>query len=266
MSMDIIDLKRIKQKESKRKWYEKNKERINEKKRNMLKNNPEEVREYKRKCYANNREHYKKYFRTYFRGTYNKYFKQYNLDKKIKIISYYSNNTMKCALCGENRIYALVIDHIAGGGCEQQRKVGNIYSWLIKHSFPDGYLVLCQNHNKLKAKYNNEYHGKLKTPEQQKKEDDLKWNVFSVYSDSVIPYCKVCNETNLDCLELDHINGDGFKEKQKSGKRIGGYELYSKLKRDGFPDRDKYQVLCSNCNLVKRTENKEVGRSLILIL
>jgi uncharacterized protein YuzB (UPF0349 family) len=167
---------------------------------------------------------------------------------------------MKCAICGESRIYALVIDHIAGGGTKHKKEVGSIYSWLIKHNFPDGYQVLCQNHNREKELINNEYHGKHKTPEQQKKDDDLKWEVFSYYSKSEIPYCNVCKETNLDILELDHVNGDGFKQK-RLGRRIGGHSLYAKLKKEGYPDIDKYQILCSSCNYVKRTENKECRKT-----
>lgn len=252
-------------KESQKNWYEKNKEIISKKSKDKLKNNPDEVREYKRKCYANNREHYKEYFRKYFRGKYNVYFVKYNLNKKQKVISHYSHGTMKCALCNENRIYALVIDHIDGGGCEHLKNVGNIYTWLIKNNYPDGYQVLCQNHNKEKARINNEYNRKKLVSERvQKNRDDLKWRVFSEYSKSLIPYCKVCNETNLDFLELDHTAGDGFKDIMPSGYRYAGINLYKKLERDKYPNSDKYQVLCCNCNLVKKTENKECGRPLII--
>jgi len=163
-------------------------------------------------------------------------------------------------LCDEDRIYALVIDHINGGGCKHAKVVGSIYSWLIKNNYPSGYQVLCQNHNKEKARINNEYNSKTKTSEKQKELDDVKWSVFSVYSNSNIPYCKSCNETNFDYLELDHINGDGYKQKNDVGHRQGGDNFYRKLKRLGYPNKDKYQVLCSNCNLVKRKENNEFHR------
>jgi len=261
MSIDIIDLKIINHKESQRKWYEKNKDEISKKRKNERLIDSDKARELDRIEYHNNREYYVKYHREYYRENQKEYFIKYNLNKKQKVISHYSHGTMKCALCDENRIYALVIDHIDGGGCEQHRKVGSIYLWLKKNNFPDGYQVLCQNHNKEKAIINNEYHRKkLVSKRVQKNRDDRKWRVFSAYSNSPIPYCKVCNETNLDMLELDHIDSDGSEDLQPCGRRYGGRILYLKLERNNYPDKNKYQVLCSNCNYVKRTENKEVGR------
>ena len=58
--------------------------------------------------------------------------------------------------------------------------------------------------------------------------------------------CACCSEAEPLFLELDHIANDGWKRKDK-----GSQTLYRQVKREGFP-KDKYQLLCANCNQGKR--------------
>lgn len=67
----------------------------------------------------------------------------------------------------------------------------------------------------------------------------LKREVFDHYGGS----CYCCGETNIGFLGLDHIHRDGVKD----GKRGRGW--YLKLKREGFPGKDRYRVACHNCNM-----------------
>ena len=64
--------------------------------------------------------------------------------------------------------------------------------------------------------------------------------------------------TRLSILSLDHINGDGHKDKGKNGKRIGSTTLYRKVKRLGYPDG--FQVLCFSCQGIKVEINDEHPR------
>ena len=58
--------------------------------------------------------------------------------------------------------------------------------------------------------------------------------------------CCRCGFSDIRALQIDHINGGGSKErKTKSGKSY----LYHVLK-----DLSKYQLLCANCNWIKRYE------------
>lgn len=56
-----------------------------------------------------------------------------------------------CVCCGENHIEFLTIDHIGGGGSIHRRQINKrgiyVYAWLKKHSYPDGFRVLCMNCN-----------------------------------------------------------------------------------------------------------------------
>lgn len=56
--------------------------------------------------------------------------------------------------------------------------------------------------------------------------------------------CQVCGIDDPVILALDHVNNDGHVDKR------GGYPLYRKLKREGWP-QDRYQLLCHNCNYRK---------------
>lgn len=55
--------------------------------------------------------------------------------------------------------------------------------------------------------------------------------------------CVCCGESNPGFLTVDHIAQDGHLERSIGG----GCHLYGRLKKMGWP-RDRYQLLCYNCN------------------
>jgi len=76
----------------------------------------------------------------------------------------------------------------------------------------------------------------------------LKKEVLTVYGDCSCANCKI---KDMDVLSIDHIHNDGSTHKKKIG--VQGGHLYSYLKRNNFPDRDRLQVLCMNCQFIKKT-------------
>jgi len=53
-----------------------------------------------------------------------------------------------CFCCGETIREFLTMDHIYGGGSKHKReRKCDIYRWLVKHNFPDGYRTACFNCN-----------------------------------------------------------------------------------------------------------------------
>ena len=60
-------------------------------------------------------------------------------------------------------------------------------------------------------------------------------------------FCACCGETEESFLTIDHINGDGA-EHRKTVRP--GPQLYRQMQNEGFP-KDKYQLLCYNCNWSK---------------
>lgn len=66
--------------------------------------------------------------------------------------------------------------------------------------------------------------------------------------------CVRCGFKDIRALSLDHINGGGLVEMRKINRR-GGWMFYAYLRKKGYPPG--YQVLCMNCQFIKRDENKE---------
>lgn len=63
---------------------------------------------------------------------------------------------------------------------------------------------------------------------------------------------------DIRCLQLDHIDGGGSRERREKGfRRVSGSyrEIIKNPKLVGI----KYQLLCANCNWIKRVEEREFG-------
>lgn len=80
--------------------------------------------------------------------------------------------------------------------------------------------------------------------------------VFDHYSKGT-NRCNMCGESRAACLSIDHINGGGTQHK-KSLKEVGISSFYGWLIRSNYPKG--YQVLCMNCQWVKRVLNNEMKR------
>lgn len=73
------------------------------------------------------------------------------------------------------------------------------------------------------------------------------------------PNCKWRNEdgtlgcTDYRCLHIDHVHGGGRKE-------LLSMSSYAYLKKVLADTEGLYQLLCANCNFIKRRENKEFSK------
>lgn len=86
----------------------------------------------------------------------------------------------------------------------------------------------------------------------------LKMSILNHYSNDTMrcmnPNCEVPGgATNIYALCIDHINGGGYQHTKKLKEE--GIRLYAWLKRNNYPIG--YQVLCQNCNIIKKVTNKE---------
>ena len=61
-----------------------------------------------------------------------------------------------------------------------------------------------------------------------------------------------CHATDVDELELHHPEGGGNKDRAEimgEGLRSpGGWKFYLELRKAGFPNKDKYRVVCRGCH------------------
>ncbi len=59
------------------------------------------------------------------------------------------------------------------------------------------------------------------------------------------PKCACCKENYIEFLGVDHINGDGAKERKEFKRR--GVNFYRYLIKNNYPKG--YRILCHNCNM-----------------
>ena len=104
------------------------------------KKNPRRVQAYNSEYHFRNREQRLLYFK-----------ERQQIWKQI-VLDFYSNNTLSCKNCNINDTDVLTIDHINNDGYKHRKEIkGNLYFWLIKNNFPEGFQVLCFNCNHKKS-------------------------------------------------------------------------------------------------------------------
>ncbi len=81
------------------------------------------------------------------------------------------------------------------------------------------------------------------TPRMPRKTETLKIKLSII--EGYGGYCKCCGEKEYFFMTIDHINGGGRKELKEF--RLQGKSFYSFLIKQKFP-KDKYRLLCYNCN------------------
>lgn len=70
--------------------------------------------------------------------------------------------------------------------------------------------------------------------------------------------CRQCGFSDRRALQIDHVNGGGSAERLRT-KKTGwsGYKFILEKIMTGSTD---YQILCANCNWIKRCVNNEIVR------
>jgi len=66
--------------------------------------------------------------------------------------------------------------------------------------------------------------------------------------------CARCGFSDARALQIDHIEGGGRKERADDKAYI---TMYLRILKNPAP----YQLLCANCNWIKRIENRELGKA-----
>jgi len=79
---------------------------------------------------------------------------------------------------------------------------------------------------------------------------ELKRQVYELLGD----VCTHCGFTDIRALQIDHIKGGGKKSRQEQ-------KAYTTMYRDVLRNPTPYQLLCANCNWIKRVENRELGKA-----
>lgn len=69
--------------------------------------------------------------------------------------------------------------------------------------------------------------------------------------------CIRCGFSDERALQIDHINGGGIKDRVN----LNTKDFHRKVLKSIKNKENKYQLLCANCNWIKRSENKEWGQT-----
>jgi len=104
-----------------------------------------------------------------------------------------------------------------------------------------------EKRNKTTAKYRKNHREKIKII-YNRHYQKLRENVIDVYGAT----CMICGFKDKRALQIDHINGGGSKQRKIMSPR----QLLFYLKRNNFP-KENYQILCANCNSIKKMKKKE---------
>ena len=91
---------------------------------------------------------------------------------------------------------------------------------------------------------------------------NLKKSALEHYGGAI---CKICGETDLSLLQLDHVNNDGGQHRRElfgehaneHGSVFLSAHFYRYLRKNNYPDTPALQVLCRKCNQEKERKYME---------
>src|SRR5262245_23535158 len=67
--------------------------------------------------------------------------------------------------------------------------------------------------------------------------------------------CAVCGFADWRALQVDHVDGGGNRERLANGFSL--FRYYRTILADAAAGGKRYQLLCANCNQIKRYEKQE---------
>jgi hypothetical protein len=183
---------------------------------------------------------------------------------RLEVLKAYSEN-MECENCRESYMEFLAVDHINGKGRSHTASVGNLYAWLKRNNFPEGFRVLCHNCNfkigeksqptrslkpinECSISYHNTRLRFEKDPQKYEISKERKRIEHKAMKLLVINHygakCRCCGITDIDVLSLDHTKGRGNIHRRNIGTRGSGFYLW--VVNHSYP---KFlRILCLNCN------------------
>ena len=134
-----------------------NKEKAKERKHKWYLEHQKEAKERSRNWRIAHKEEMKKWQQEYNRSHREKRINHYK-EQRLTVIKHYGG---KCAFCGDTNINHLCIDHINDDGAKHRKTTDGrkFLNRLIKSNFPDGFQILCWNHNAEKQ------YAKIMTPD-----------------------------------------------------------------------------------------------------
>ena len=175
-----------------------------------------------RKAYS--KEHYKSH-REQYRERHRKYYQTHKESLKKKIHEYYLNHKNEA----KERSRKCYMNH-------REKAIRRTNEWTI-------------NHRELRRAYIRKFDRKFRLNTRQEIIKLLGNKCANPYNLNHGDF-----ETEQLCLQIDHVNGGGLKELGRFSNSNSYYKYVLEQIKAGSKD---YQLLCANCNWIKRIKNRE---------
>ncbi len=104
----------------------------------------------------------------------------------------------------------------------------------------------------MQTKEEKKIYDHIRYPIKQQRDKKLRAQILSLLGGK----CRRCGISDPRVLQIDHVNGNGYKEIRKYGT---GHPYYCHVRRTVKAGGNEYQLLCANCNWIKRYEKNEHG-------
>lgn len=163
----------------------------------------------------------------------------------------------ECHVCGNTKRNELRVERPAGWNRDNLGKQTDVFA-LHKTTDLPPFTLICK---KCKKDLSKRVCHRCRTPKENpsdqacqrcigenralKKRQRLE--VLMAYSRGKLA-CNCCGENYMPFLQLDHVNSDGHLDRKRG---LVGTSLYKYLRDRAYPDKERFQLLCGNCNFAK---------------
>ena len=156
-----------------------------------------------------------------------------------------------CIICKKEFIAHSSMEGYCSDECRKKKRYLNEVQYvkgkgaIVRKKWREKYNIILRERRNANRKSMNEYYR------------NRRHNIRKRAVNRLGGKCNRCGFDDYRALQIDHINGGGTKEYHK----LGDGKIYKKILELPLDDiKKEYQILCANCNWIKRTEKNETSK------
>jgi hypothetical protein len=151
----------------------------------------------------------------------------------------YFKQCLKCRVTKPTSLFRIKKHQTAHQSSKYNRHCKNCQDSIEKERYAKNSKTICAQ---AKSRRRNNQDS------ERERERQRNWQLKLELIDNYGGQCACCHEREPCFLTIDHVFNDGHIERRESGKM--GKSMYKYLRSLGYP-KDRYQLLCYNCNMSK---------------
>lgn len=141
--------------------------------------------------------------------------------------------------------------------CGQEFPLDNFYNSKSKKDGKFSKCKKCVNERNTKWRKSHQKEWNIITGNANKKLRIIKREEALIKISGNPPKCNRCGFSDIRILQIDHVDGGGQREADKF---VTTYDFHKYILKAPLNEiLEKYQVLCPNCNWIKRIEKGELA-------